>query len=307
MPALNMTSFQTSHLRSLESEAIFILREVVAQFKNPVLLFSGGKDSITLFHLAQKAFYPLPVPFSLLHIDTGHNFPETLAFRDALVEKFGLRLIIRKVQDTIAERGWQEAQDRFPSRNWLQTFTLLDAIREFGFDACIGGGRRDEERSRAKERIFSVRDSEGKWDPGLQRVELWNIFNGRIHQGENVKVFPISNWTELDVWEFIQKEKIELPSIYFAHQRQMILWKDKWLAVFPSLKIESTDHIETLSVRYRTVGDMTCTSAVPSHASNVKEVIQELQNTRISERGQTRIDDQVTDAAMEDRKKMGYF
>lgn len=302
-----MTASPISHLRYLESEAIFILREAVAQFKKPVLLFSGGKDSITLLHLARKAFFPIPIPFSLLHIDTGHNFPETLEFRDALVKEFGLTLMVRKVEDTMALRGLKEQEGRFPSRNWLQTFTLLDAIRELELDACIGGGRRDEERSRAKERIFSVRDVQGQWDPSLQRVELWNLFNGRINKGENVRVFPISNWTELDVWEFIQREKIDLPSIYFAHQRQMILWQNKWLAVSPFLNIESTDHLENLSVRYRTVGDMTCTSAVRSNASTVEEVIHEIRNTRISERGQTRIDDQATDAAMEDRKKMGYF
>lgn len=302
-----MTASPISHLRYLESEAIFILREAVAQFKKPVLLFSGGKDSITLLHLARKAFFPIPIPFSLLHIDTGHNFPETLEFRDALVKEFGLTLMVRKVEDTMALRGLKEQEGRFPSRNWLQTFTLLDAIQELGLDACIGGGRRDEERSRAKERIFSVRDVQGQWDPSLQRVELWNLFNGRINKGENVRVFPISNWTELDVWEFIQREKIDLPSIYFAHQRQMILWQNKWLAVSPFLKIESSDHLEYLSVRFRTVGDMTCTSAVRSNASTVEEVIQEIRNTRISERGQTRIDDQATDAAMEDRKKMGYF
>lgn len=302
-----MQHYQIDYLEQLESESIHIFREVAGQFERPALLFSGGKDSITLVHLARKAFAPAPVPFPLVHIDTGHNFPEALEFRDALARKFQAKLIVRKVEDTIRQRGLTEPKGKFPSRNWLQTYTLLDAIEEFQFDCCIGGARRDEEKARAKERIFSVRDEFGQWNPKLQRPELWNIYNGKIHKGENVRVFPISNWTELDIWNYIRKEKIELPSIYFAHQREVINNNGQLVAVSNYINKAAEDIIETKQVRYRTVGDMTCTAAVESSASTLDEVINEIISTRISERGETRIDDRVTEAAMEDRKKNGYF
>jgi sulfate adenylyltransferase subunit 2 len=270
-------NYQLDYLEQLEAESIFIFREVAAQFERPALLFSGGKDSITLVHLAMKAFAPGPIPFPLVHIDTGHNFPEALAYRDAMAARLNARLVVRKVEDTIRERQLTEPRGKFASRNWLQTHTLLETIEEFEFDACIGGARRDEEKARAKERIFSVRDEFGQWNPKLQRPELWNIYNGKIHKGENVRVFPISNWTELDVWGYIRKEKIALPSIYFSHEREVI------------------EH------------DGQLVAAVESEASSLDEVINEIILTRISERGETRIDDKVTEAAMEDRKKNGYF
>lgn len=300
-------SFALDYLRELESESVYIFREVAAQFEKPALLFSGGKDSITLVHLARKAFAPDRIPFPLVHIDTGHNFPEALAFRDALAREIGAELIVRKVEDTIRQRRLTEPKGKFASRNWLQTYTLLDTIEEFGFDACIGGARRDEEKARAKERIFSVRDEFGQWNPKLQRPELWNIFNGRIHKGENVRVFPISNWTELDVWNYIRQEGIDLPSIYFAHEREVVDHEGQWVAVSEFVRLDPGDQVERRQVRYRTVGDMTCTAAVESSAATLDEVIAEIQATRISERGETRIDDKVTEAAMEDRKKNGYF
>ena len=300
-------SYHLDYLEQLEAESIFIFREVAAQFERPALLFSGGKDSITLVHLAMKAFAPGPIPFPLVHIDTGHNFPEALAYRDAMAARLNARLVVRKVEDTIRERQLTEPRGKFASRNWLQTHTLLETIEEFEFDACIGGARRDEEKARAKERIFSVRDEFGQWNPKLQRPELWNIYNGKIHKGENVRVFPISNWTELDVWGYIRKEKIALPSIYFSHEREVIEHDGQLVAVSPFIRIDETDIIQTKKVRYRTVGDMTCTAAVESEASNLDEVINEIILTRISERGETRIDDKVTEAAMEDRKKNGYF
>ncbi|ROI03190.1 sulfate adenylyltransferase subunit CysD [Chryseobacterium sp. G0240] len=296
-----------NYLEQLESESIYIMREVAAQFSKPALLFSGGKDSITLVHLASKAFAPAKIPFSLVHIDTGHNFPEALEYRDLLAKKMGVELIVRKVEDTIRENGLAEPKGKFASRNWLQTHTLLDTISEFGFDACIGGARRDEEKARAKERIFSIRDEFGQWNPKLQRPELWNIFNGRINKGENVRVFPISNWTELDVWNYIRKEIIDLPSIYFSHERDVIVYEGQLIAASDFIRIDETDEIKKLKVRYRTVGDMTCTAAVESNAQTIDEVISEITATRISERGETRIDDRVTEAAMEDRKKGGYF
>ncbi len=299
--------YRLDYLDQLESESIFIFREVAAQFEKPALLFSGGKDSITMVRLAQKAFSPGPIPFPLVHIDTGHNFPEALAYRDALAAEVGATLIVRKVEDTIKQKQLTEPKGKFASRNWLQTYTLLDTIEEFGFDACIGGARRDEEKARAKERIFSVRDEFGQWNPKLQRPELWSIYNGRIAKGENVRVFPISNWTELDVWRYIQKENISLPSIYFSHQREVIEHEGQLVAMSPFIRIDEGDKINTRSVRYRTVGDMTCTAAVESEASTLEEVISEIILTRISERGETRIDDRVTEAAMEDRKKNGYF
>jgi len=300
-------SYQLDYLEQLEAESIFIFREVAAQFERPALLFSGGKDSITLVHLARKAFAPGPIPFPLVHIDTGHNFPEALAYRDAMAERLNAKLVVRKVEDTIKQRQLTEPKGKFASRNWLQTYTLLETIEEFEFDACIGGARRDEEKARAKERIFSVRDEFGQWNPKLQRPELWNIYNGKIHKGENVRVFPISNWTELDVWGYIRKENIELPSIYFSHEREVIEHDGQLVAVSPFIRIDETDVIQTKKVRYRTVGDMTCTAAVESNATSLDEVINEIILTRISERGETRIDDRVTEAAMEDRKKNGYF
>ena len=295
------------HLRQLEAESIYVMREVAAQFERPALLFSGGKDSITLVHLAAKAFAPMKIPFPLVHIDTGHNFTEALAYRDALAAQLGAELIVRKVEDTIAAKGLTEPKGKFASRNWLQTHTLLDTIEEFHFDACIGGARRDEEKARAKERFFSVRDEFGQWDPKLQRSELWNIYNGRIQKGENVRVFPISNWTELDVWSYIAQEGIALPSIYFAHNRDVIEHEGRLIAVSPYIQIDENDVIQNKRVRYRTVGDMTCTAAVESNAATLEEVVAEITASRISERGETRIDDKVTEAAMEDRKKGGYF
>jgi sulfate adenylyltransferase subunit 2 len=302
-----MAGLKLNYLEELEAESIYIFREIAAQFEKPALLFSGGKDSITLVHLARKAFAPAKIPFPLVHIDTGHNFPEALKFRDDLAAEVQARLIVRKVEDTINIRKLTEPKGKFPSRNWLQTYTLLDTIEEFGFDACIGGARRDEEKARAKERIFSVRDEFGQWNPKLQRPELWSIFNGRIHKGENVRVFPISNWTELDIWNYIRAEKIDLPSIYFAHDRDLVDHEGQWVAVSEFVNLDPTDQVIRKKVRYRTVGDMTCTAAVESEANNIDQVISEIQATRISERGETRIDDRVTEAAMEDRKKNGYF
>ncbi len=302
-----MSKHTLNYLEQLEAESIHIFREVAAQFERPALLFSGGKDSITLVQLAKKAFAPGKIPFPLVHIDTGHNFPEALQYRDWLANEVGATLIVRKVEDTIRAKNLTEPKGKFASRNWLQTYTLLDTIEEFGFDACIGGARRDEEKARAKERIFSVRDEFGQWDPKLQRPELWNIFNGKIHKGENVRVFPISNWTELDVWNYIRAENISLPSIYFTHEREVIEHEGQLIAVSPFIRIDETDVIVKKQVRYRTVGDMTCTAAVESLAATLDEVVNEIKITRISERGETRIDDKVTEAAMEDRKKGGYF
>ena len=300
-------SNQLDYLDQLESEAIYILREVAGQFERPALLFSGGKDSITLVHLALKAFRPGPFPFPLVHIDTGHNFPEALDFRDDLVSKIGERLIVRNVGDTIRKKGLKEKSGKLASRNALQTFTLLDTIEEFEFDACIGGARRDEEKARAKERIFSVRDEFGGWEPRKQRPELWNIYNGKINKGENVRVFPISNWTELDVWNYIKRENIDLPAIYFSHEREILEYEGQLIAASKYIKLEDSDIITRKRVRYRTVGDMTCTAAVESQANTLDEVIAEITATRISERGETRIDDRISEAAMEDRKINGYF
>jgi sulfate adenylyltransferase subunit 2 len=302
-----MSHYKLDYLDQLESEAIHIFREVAGQFERPALLFSGGKDSITLVHLALKAFRPGKFPFPLVHIDTGHNFREALDFRDWLVNQIGEKLIVRKVEDTIKVKNLTEQKGKFASRNQLQTYTLLDAIEEFQFDACIGGARRDEEKARAKERIFSVRDEFGQWDPKLQRPELWNTYNGKIHKGENVRAFPISNWTELDVWNYIRREKIALPSIYFAHERQVLEHEGQLVAVSEFIKLESKDIISTKKVRYRTVGDMTCTAAVESTASTIDDIIREITATKTSERGETRIDDKFSEAAMEDRKKNGYF
>ena len=300
-------SHHLDYLGQLESEAIHIMREVAGQFERPALLFSGGKDSITLVHLALKAFRPGRFPFPLVHIDTGHNFPEALQFRDNLVQQIGEKLIVRKVADTIKEKNLTEQKGKFASRNALQTYTLLDIIEEFKFDALIGGARRDEEKARAKERIFSVRDEFGQWNPKLQRPELWNTYNGKIHKGENVRAFPISNWTELDVWNYIRNEKIELPSIYFSHERDVVEHEGQLVAVSEFIRLEPTDIILKKNVRYRTVGDMTCTAAVESQAKFIDDIINEITATKTSERGETRIDDKVSEAAMEDRKKDGYF
>jgi sulfate adenylyltransferase subunit 2 len=295
------------YLEELENEAIYILRETAAQFERPALLFSGGKDSIVLVHLALKAFRPGKFPFPLVHIDTGHNFPEAIEFRDYLANQIGEKLIVASVEDSIKKYNLKETAGRFPSRNALQTYALLDAIEENEFDACIGGARRDEEKARAKERIFSVRDDFGQWDPKLQRPELWDILNGKVKKGHNVRVFPISNWTELDVWNYIQKYNIELPSLYFAHERECIVHQDKLVATSKFIQPQENDEVVVEKVRYRTVGDMTCTAAVPSDAATIQDIIDDIIQTRVSERGQTRLDDQLSEAAMEDRKKQGYF
>jgi len=295
------------YLDQLESESIHIFREVAGQFERPALLFSGGKDSIVLVHLALKAFRPGKFPFPLVHIDTGHNFQEALDFRDQFAQAIGEKLIVRNVADTIREKNLTEQKGKFASRNALQTFTLLDTIEEFKFDACIGGARRDEEKARAKERIFSVRDEFGQWDPKLQRPELWNTYNGKIDKGENVRVFPISNWTELDIWNYIRRNKIELPSIYFSHDREVLEYQGQLLATSKFIQLEEGDKVAIKKVRYRTVGDMTCTAAVESNASTIDDIIKEIIATKTSERGETRIDDRVSEAAMEDRKKGGYF
>lgn len=292
--------------RQLEDESIYILREVAAQFERPALLFSGGKDSITLVRLAQKAFFPGKIPFPLVHIDTGHNFPETIEFRDWLANETGAELIVRYVQDSIDQGKAKEESGKYASRNVLQTVTLLDTIEEFKFDACIGGARRDEEKARAKERIFSVRDDFGQWDAKRQRPELFDMLNGRIAVGENVRVFPISNWTELDVWNYIKEEKMEIPSIYYSHKRQVIerdgmLWADS-----EYLNKEADEIPFEATVRFRTVGDMTCTAAVASDATDIDVIIEEILSAEISERG-ARIDDKRSEAAMEKRKQQGYF
>jgi sulfate adenylyltransferase subunit 2 len=298
---------RTIQVDALESEAIYIFREVVAQFEKPVLLFSGGKDSITLVRLAQKAFFPAKIPFPLMHIDTGHNFPETIEFRDRLVKELDVDLIVRDVQDNIDSGRVKEETGRYASRNMLQTETLLDAIEEFGFDACIGGARRDEEKARAKERIFSVRDDFGHWDEKNQRPEVFDMLNGKIDLGQNVRVFPISNWTELDVWSYIKAENIEIPSIYFAHKRKIfvrdgMIWSADDEVVFRDKEEEVIERM----VRFRTIGDMSCTAAVLSNAEDITKVVEEIRDSSISERG-ARIDDKRSEAAMEKRKQQGYF
>jgi sulfate adenylyltransferase subunit 2 len=298
---------QLSHLRALESEAIHVMREVAAEFERPVLLFSGGKDSIVLLRLAEKAFRPAPFPFPLMHVDTGHNFPEVIEFRDRRVGELGERLIVASVQESIDSGRAVEQKGPRASRNQLQTVTLLDAIAEHKFDAAFGGARRDEERARAKERVFSFRDDFGGWDPKSQRPELWNLYNGRIKQGENVRVFPISNWTELDVWEYIDQEQLEVPSIYFAHEREVFKRDGMLYAWREDTELIDGESVFSETVRYRTVGDMSCTGGVRSQASTLQEVVTEIAATRITERGETRADDRVSEAAMEDRKKAGYF
>ena len=297
---------QLDYLDELEAEAIHILREVAGQFEKPALLFSGGKDSITLVRLAEKAFRPGKFPFPLVHIDTGHNFEETIIYRDNMIKRIGEKLIVGYVQDDIDNGRVVEQKGKNASRNQLQTVTLLNTIAKHQFDACIGGARRDEEKARAKERIFSVRDEFGQWDPKRQRPELWNIYNGKIHKGENVRVFPISNWTELDVWNYIRREKIELPTIYFAHERNVITRNGQLMAASPFLNMDEEDVVERRNVRFRTVGDMTCTAAVESYAFEIDNIIDEISASRVSERG-ARMDDKVSEAAMEDRKKGGYF
>jgi len=294
------------NINPLESEAIHIFREVVSQFERPVLLFSGGKDSITLVRLAEKAFYPAKIPFPLMHIDTGHNFPETIEFRDKLVKELGVELIVRKVQDSIDAGKVVEESGRYSSRNTLQTTTLLDAIEEFKFDACIGGARRDEEKARAKERIFSVRDDFGQWDEKNQRPELFDMLNGEIEIGQNVRVFPISNWTELDVWTYIEQEDLEIPSIYFAHQRDTFVRDGLIWTSSEHVYRDDDEVVENRWVRFRTVGDMSCTAAVMSKATTISEVVAEIRESKISERG-ARIDDKRSEAAMEKRKQQGYF
>jgi sulfate adenylyltransferase subunit 2 len=295
-----------THLNILEAEAIYVMREVAAQFERPFLLFSGGKDSIILAHLARKAFYPANIPFPLLHIDTGHNFPETLAFRDALINKIGARLVVRYVQDSIDQGRAVEETGPYASRNGLQTVTLLDALREFKVDAALGGARRDEEKARAKERFFSHRDEFGQWDPKNQRPELWNLYNGRKKANEHFRIFPISNWTELDVWQYIQREGIELPNLYFSHERDIINRSGMLLAVSEVVYPVAAEQIERRIVRFRTIGDMTCTGAVESAANNIDDIVAEVAAARVTERG-TRADDKRSEAAMEDRKKQGYF
>ncbi len=296
-----------TQLDVLEAEAIHVMREVAAELERPVLLFSGGKDSIVLLRLAEKAFRPGPFPFPVMHVDTGHNFPEVLEFRDRRVANLGERLIVARVQDSIdAGRAREETGPR-ASRNRLQTVTLLDAIAEHDFDAAFGGARRDEERARAKERIFSFRDDFGSWDPKDQRPELWSLYNGRVRRGEHVRVFPISNWTELDVWEYIRSEELEVPSIYFAHEREVFPRDGMLYATSPWTERQEGEEPFAASVRYRTVGDMSCTGAVASHAATLPEVVAEIAATRVTERGETRADDRVSEAAMEDRKREGYF
>ncbi len=296
-----------SHLRALEAEAIHVFREVAAELERPVLLFSGGKDSIVLLRLAEKAFRPGGFPFPVMHVDTGHNFPEVLEFRDRRVAELGERLIVASVQDSIDRGRVIEEKGPRASRNRLQTVTLLDAITENGFDAAFGGARRDEERARAKERIFSFRDDFGQWDPKAQRPELWSLYNGRVRRGEQVRVFPLSNWTELDVWQYIDEEGLEVPNIYFAHDREVFQRDGMLYATSPYMQMVDGEQPFTASVRYRTVGDMSCTGGVRSDASTLEEVVAEIAATRITERGETRADDRVTEAAMEDRKREGYF
>jgi sulfate adenylyltransferase subunit 2 len=304
---LNPLHYELSHLETLEAESIHIFREVAAEFERPVLLFSGGKDSLVLLRLAEKAFRPGRFPFPIMHVDTGHNFPEVLEFRDRLIERLGERLIVASVQESIDKCRVVEETGPRASRNRLQTVTLLDAIAEHGFDAAFGGARRDEERARAKERVFSFRDDFGQWEPKRQRPEVWALYNGRIRKGEHVRVFPISNWTELDVWQYIAEEHLEVPSIYYAHKRQVFERDGMLYALSPYVQLIDGEVPFETSVRYRTVGDMTCTGAVRSQATTLPEVVSEIAATRITERGETRADDRVTEAAMEDRKREGYF
>ncbi len=300
------TSLHRSHLDELEAEAVHIMREVAAELERPVLLFSGGKDSIVLLRLAEKAFRPARFPFPLMHVDTGHNFPEVIDFRDRRVAELGERLVVASVQESI-DTGRVREEPGNPSRNRLQTTTLLDAITAHGFDAVFGGARRDEEKARAKERVFSLRDEFGQWDPKSQRPELWSLYNGRIRRGQHMRVFPISNWTEMDVWQYIERERLEVPSIYYAHEREVFRRDGMWLAPSDFLPRGEDETLERMVVRYRTVGDMTCTGAVSSSAADVAEIIAEVSAARITERGATRADDAFSETSMEDRKREGYF
>jgi sulfate adenylyltransferase subunit 2 len=301
-----MHSYRLTHLKELESESIHILREVYAQFENPALLFSGGKDSIVCFHLARKAFFPSRVPFPLLHVDTGHNFEETIVFRDKLVQEHGAKLIVGSVQESIDQGKVSEETGYYASRNKLQTVTLLDSIEAYKIDCAIGGGRRDEEKARAKERVFSHRDEFGQWDPKMQRPELWNLYNGRKRVGEHFRAFPISNWTEMDVWQYILLENIPIPSIYFSHEREVFLRDGVIYANSPFMNLKPEEKPFRMQVRFRTIGDMSCTGAVDSPASTLEEIIAEVASSRVTERG-SRQDDKRSEAAMEDRKKEGYF
>jgi sulfate adenylyltransferase subunit 2 len=304
---MNPLHYELSYLQTLEAESIHIFREVAAERERPVLLFSGGKDSLVLLRLAEKAFRPGRFPFPIMHVDTGHNFPEVIEFRDRLISELGERLIVARVQDSIDSGRVQEETGPRASRNRLQITTLLDAIAEHRFDAAFGGARRDEERARAKERVFSFRDDFGQWDPKRQRPEPWTLYNSRIRQGEHVRVFPLSNWTELDVWQYIAQEKLEVPSIYYAHTRNVFERDGMLYADSPHVELMDGEEVFETSVRYRTVGDMTCTGAVRSQATTLDEVVAEIAATRVTERGETRADDRVTEAAMEDRKREGYF
>jgi sulfate adenylyltransferase subunit 2 len=301
-----MVSYNLNHLEQLESESIFIMREVVSQFERPALLFSGGKDSIVMLQLAVKAFWPARLPFPLLHIDTGHNFPETIRYRDELAEKIGAKLVVGYVQDSIDKGRATEETGYYASRNVLQTVTLLDTIEEYKFDAAMGGGRRDEEKARAKERFFSHRDEFGQWDPKNQRPELWTLFNGRKRMGEHFRVFPLSNWTEMDVWQYILRENIEMPSLYFSHERECFVRDGVIYAATDVIKRKPDEVVETMTVRFRTIGDMTCTGATLSKASTLEEIVGEVAASRVTERG-SRLDDKRSESAMEDRKKEGYF
>ena len=304
---MSITTYELNHLDQLEAEAIHIFREVAAEFERPCLMFSGGKDSIVMLHLAAKAFWPARLPFPVMHVDTGHNFPEVLDFRDKRVEELGARLVVASVQKSIDDGKVVEETGPRASRNRLQTTTLLDAIEEHKFDALFGGARRDEEKARAKERVYSFRDDFGQWDPKNQRPELWNLYNGRIRIGEHIRVFPISNWTELDIWQYIARENVEIPKVYFAHDRQVFSRDGMWLADSEFVTRTEDEEVVTRRVRYRTVGDMSCTGAVESEAETLEQIIEEVSATRITERGATRADDRVSEAAMEDRKKEGYF
>jgi sulfate adenylyltransferase subunit 2 len=302
---MTSTDYELSNLGVLEAESIFVIREVAAEFERPVLLFSAGKDSVVLLHLARKAFAPAPVPFPVMHVDTGHNFDEVIAFRDAIVDEFGVRLVVASVQESIDAGRARELPGE--GRNRLQTVTLLDAIAEHRFDAVFGGARRDEERARAKERMYSVRDEFGQWDPKNQRPELWSLYNGRHRPGEQVRVFPLSNWTELDIWQYVLEQGIELPSVYYAHTRQVVRRDGMLMSLHPAVTVAAGEEVLEMSVRYRTVGDASCTGAVESTATTPAEVIAEVEASMLTERGATRADDRVSEAGMEDRKREGYF
>lgn len=301
-----MSNYNLTHIKELEAESIYVLREVFAQFENPAILFSGGKDSIVVTHLARKAFHPAKIPFPLVHIDTGHNFPETIKFRDDLVKELGAKLVVGSVQKSIDDGAASEEKGKNANRNAIQTVTLLDTVEEHKFDACIGGARRDEEKARAKERFFSHRDEFGQWDPKNQRPELWNIFNGKQHQGEHFRVFPLSNWTEMDVWQYILSENIAIPSLYFAHERQVIRRSNTWLPVSEFIQIDESEEVITKKIRFRTLGDITITGGDESDADTLEKIVEEVASARQTERG-NREDDKRSETSMEDRKKQGYF